>query len=117
VRLTKYDALTEFTPAARSVFYQFTFPRSDEATIAIDVAHSIRGTPRASHKLLRLVPSLPRSVGLRPVFLTLRCLGQRTVTRKPTPVDAQLVIVFHQHLFKQALEYPGFTPLAKAPMS
>jgi putative alpha-1,2-mannosidase len=41
VRLTKYDVLTEFTPAARSVFYQFTFPRSDEATIAIDVSHSI----------------------------------------------------------------------------
>jgi predicted alpha-1,2-mannosidase len=41
VRLTKYDVLTEFTPAARSVFYQFTFPKTDEATIAIDVAHSI----------------------------------------------------------------------------
>ncbi len=41
VRLTKYDVLSEFTPAAHSVFYQFTYPKSDEASLLFDVGHSI----------------------------------------------------------------------------
>ena len=43
VRLARYDILAEFAPTAHAVFYQFTFPRSDEATLAIDAAHMIPG--------------------------------------------------------------------------
>ena len=41
VHLTKYDVLSEFTPSAHSVFYQFTYPKSDEASLLIDASHSI----------------------------------------------------------------------------
>jgi putative alpha-1,2-mannosidase len=41
VRLTKYDVLSEFTPTSHAVFYQFTFPKSDDASLLIDAGHSI----------------------------------------------------------------------------
>jgi len=41
VRLTKYNVRSEFTPSAHSVFYQFTYPKSNEASLLIDASHSI----------------------------------------------------------------------------
>ena len=41
VRLAKYGILCELTPTAHAAIYRFTFPKSDEATIAIDVARKL----------------------------------------------------------------------------
>lgn len=41
VTLARYGIRTEIAPAHYSAIYRFTFARSDDATIAIDVSHSI----------------------------------------------------------------------------
>lgn len=43
VRLDRYDIAAEVAPARHAAIYRFTFPKSDEAHIAFDLAHSIPG--------------------------------------------------------------------------
>jgi predicted alpha-1,2-mannosidase len=43
VRLSRYDILTQVTPAKRSAIYRFTFPESNQAHILLDAAHHIPG--------------------------------------------------------------------------
>src|SRR3954464_10965160 len=66
------------------------------------------GTPRASVTTERLVPSLPRSVGLGPVFFpTPRSLGHRSVGRQPLPVDPDQPVIAQQSLPPELVEHPG----------
>src|SRR3954464_2617149 len=65
------------------------------------------GTPRASVTTERLVPSLPRSVGLGPVFFpTPRSLGHRSVGRQPLPVDPDQPVIAQQSLPPELVEHP-----------
>lgn len=41
VRLTDYDILCELTPTRHAAIYRFTFPQSDDAHLAFDIAHNI----------------------------------------------------------------------------
>ncbi len=41
VDLTRYNIKTELTPAEHSAIYRFTFPKTDNANIIIDVTHNI----------------------------------------------------------------------------
>jgi predicted alpha-1,2-mannosidase len=41
VRLTNYDILCEFTPTKHAAIYRFTFPKSSESHLAIDLGHNI----------------------------------------------------------------------------
>src|SRR3954470_1987463 len=76
-----------------------------------------RGSPRASVTTERLVPSLPRSVGLGPVFFpTQRRLGHRPVSRQPLPVDPDQPVVTQQPLPPELVEHPGLDPFGEAPV-
>lgn len=44
VRLTEPDILCEFSPTAHAALYRFTYPKSDDAHLLIDLGHSIPGT-------------------------------------------------------------------------
>src|SRR3954470_17767133 len=75
------------------------------------------GTPRASVTTERLVPSLPRSVGLGPVFFpTQRSLGHRSVGRQPLPVDPDQPVIAQQSLPPELVEHPGLDPFGEAPV-
>src|SRR5437879_901496 len=66
------------------------------------------GTPRPSVWSDRLVPLLPRSVGLGPViFPPERRLGHHPIQRLPLPVDADLGIVLPQPRGPELAEDPG----------
>src|SRR5262245_19536697 len=55
------------------------------------------GTPRASVRMLRLTPLLPRSVGFRPVFFPPEGrLSHAAVHGQPRPVDAHEVVVLQE---------------------
>lgn len=41
VKLDRYDILTEIAPSHNCVFYQFTYPKSDDANLLLDIAHNI----------------------------------------------------------------------------
>ena len=41
VRLTNYNILCELTPTKHAAIYRFTFPKSSESHLAIDLAHTI----------------------------------------------------------------------------
>ncbi|HEY4417003.1 MAG TPA: GH92 family glycosyl hydrolase [Verrucomicrobiae bacterium] len=43
VRLKDYNILCELTPTAHAAIYRFTFPQTDQASIVLDLAHSIPG--------------------------------------------------------------------------
>jgi hypothetical protein len=73
------------------------------------------GTPAPSVRRLRLVPSLPRSVGLGPVFFPPEWgLGHRPVQRKPVPVDALRIVVGQKALAPELVEDATVEPLAKS---
>src|SRR3954465_11058123 len=75
------------------------------------------GIPRASVTTERLVPSLPRSVGLGPVFFpTQRSLGHRSVGRQPLPVDPDQPVIAQQSLPPELVEPPGLDPFGEAPV-
>src|SRR4051812_3155708 len=76
-----------------------------------------RGRPRASVTTERLVPSLPRSVGLGPVFSpTQGSLGHRPVGRQPLPVDPGHLVVSQQPQAPELVEHPGPDPFGEAPV-
>jgi len=73
------------------------------------------GTPAPSVRRLRLVPSLPRSVGLGPVFFPPKWgLGHGPVQRKPGPVDALRIIVGQESLPPELVEDTTVEPFAKS---
>lgn len=41
VKLTRYNILTEVTPAKHCAIYRFTYPASDSATVLLDLVHNI----------------------------------------------------------------------------
>lgn len=41
VHLDRYNIKTEITPTANCAYYRFTFPKSEEANILLDIAHNI----------------------------------------------------------------------------
>src|SRR6516162_4852630 len=73
------------------------------------------GTPRASVRMLRLTPSLPRSVGLLPAFFPPeRGLAHRPVHAQPGPVDAHEEVVLQQARLPELQEDAGLYPLLEA---
>src|SRR5215467_7385143 len=75
------------------------------------------GMPFASVSKLRLVPRLPRTVGLGPVFFpTERRLGHRTVHRLPAPVDADELIICLQRFHPRVPKDSRLDPLEEAPV-
>src|SRR5215211_4588635 len=63
------------------------------------------GTPLPSARMLRLVPFLPRSVGLGPVFFPPeRGLGHAPVHAQPRPVDASQGVVLQEPALPQHQE-------------
>src|ERR1039457_692245 len=73
------------------------------------------GTPAPSVRRLRLVPSLPRSVGLGPVlFPPARSLGHAAVQSKPVPLYPFGVVVSQETLAPEFVEDPGIEPFAKS---
>jgi hypothetical protein len=69
------------------------------------------GKPCPSVSRDRLVPLLPRSVGLRPVFSPAqRCLGHRPVHRLPFPVEAPAGIKLDQACLPELTKHPSFAP-------
>ena len=68
-----------------------------------------KGMPLPSVKTDRLVPSLPRSVGFRPVFFPPeRCLGHGPVHRLPFPFDPLQLVIFFQRGFPEFRERSSF---------
>ena len=43
VKLDKYDILCEFSPTEHATIYNFTYPKSDSASLLIDLGHNIPG--------------------------------------------------------------------------
>src|SRR5262249_12146754 len=73
------------------------------------------GTPRASVRMLRLTPFLPRSVGLGPVFFPPeRGLAHRPVHGQPGPVDAHEVVVLQEARLPELQEDALADPLLEA---
>src|SRR5262249_9150013 len=73
------------------------------------------GTPRASVRILRLTPFLPRSVGFGPVFFPPeRGLAHRPVHGQPRPVDAHEVVVLQKARLPELQEDAGLNPLLEA---
>ncbi|HEY2882782.1 MAG TPA: hypothetical protein VGJ15_10120, partial [Pirellulales bacterium] len=56
VRLAKYDIQCEVTPTAHAALYRFTFPQSDEATIAIDVGRKLDSSTGMDDGEIRIDP-------------------------------------------------------------
>ena len=74
-----------------------------------------RGMPLASVSRLLLVPPLPRSVGLGPVFFPAqRGFGHRTIHRQPVPVDALEVVILQQARFPERFKHARIAPFGKA---
>jgi hypothetical protein len=74
-----------------------------------------RGTPWPAVKGERLVPPLPRSVGLGPVFFPAqRGLGHRPIQRLPFPVQADLDVKRDQPLLPESPEHAHLRPGDKA---
>jgi hypothetical protein len=64
-----------------------------------------------------LVPLLPRSVGLRPVFFPAQWrLGHRPIHSLPFPVDANLGVELDQPFLPEPTEHPGLLPGLEAVM-
>src|SRR5262245_39760002 len=75
------------------------------------------GIPCPSVSTLRLVPSLPRSVGFLPTFFpTQRGLGPSSVHRLPFPVEPLQLIILQQPLLPEPLKHLRRPPCLKAVM-
>src|SRR5262249_39806445 len=73
------------------------------------------GTPRASVRMLRLTPLLPRSVGFRPVFFPPEGrLSHAAVHGQPRPVDAHEVVVLQEARLPELQEDALADPLLEA---
>ena len=67
--------------------------------------------------MLRLTPSLPRSVGLGPVFFPAqRGLGLGPVSAQPAPVDPFQLVVLRQTGFPELPEHPSLHPFLEPVM-
>src|SRR5713101_939234 len=75
------------------------------------------GTPLASTRMLRLVPSLALSVGLGPVFFPSQgSLGHRSVHGEPFPVDAFQLVIGQEASSPKFQEDARLQPLLEAPV-
>jgi len=75
------------------------------------------GTPAASHISERFTPSLPRSVGLGPVFSPAeRGLGHRTVHAQPSPIQALQFVIDFQTTLPQTQKNARRAPFLKSPV-
>src|SRR3954454_19689191 len=73
------------------------------------------GTPRPSVSRLRLVPDLPLSVGVGPVFPPAeRRLAHRPAERQPIPIDPDQVVVGQEAPAPELVEHAGLGPLQEA---
>ena len=75
------------------------------------------GMPWPSVSRLRLVPLLPRSVGLGPVpFSPQGSFGHGSVHGLPFPIKAVLGIVLYQSFLPKPLKHPGSPPFLESVM-
>src|SRR5512135_2535872 len=75
------------------------------------------GTPCPSVSRLRLTPSLPRSVGLGPVFFPAqRRFGHRPVHAQPVPLNAFQFVKAFDTALPELQKHTGCHPLLKAVM-
>ena len=65
-----------------------------------------RGPPTESTKMLLLLPTLPRSVGFRPMAPAQTCFAHRAIRRLPFPVHAAQLLAFFYRDRPDGLQRP-----------